>query len=310
MGIVISATGISHGGDSASIVDHTAAAGRDALAAAGIDPSRVGVVINTGVYRDSNTMEPAIAALVQKKLGIGLDYVEGDRRTFAFDLMNGAVGVLNAIQVASSILQTRPVEYVLIVSGDTHPSLTGADAPDTFPYATSGAAILLTDSAENAGFDRTYSALGDGASPVEGYVDITTIGTAGRSLITVDRTPSFEEELLSVAARAATDALAQASIDPATTLVISSTPTPAFSETLAARLGLKAFDRDLTSVFGRDPHTAALPLAYHLLAQDDRLGDYQHLLFVGAGAGPSAVATIYRVPASVASLSASGRVTV
>ncbi|QNG20521.1 hypothetical protein G4H71_11400 [Rhodococcus triatomae] len=300
MGIVITATGISRAGDSPSIVTHAAAAAQSALAAAGIDPSRVGAVINTGVYRDSNTMEPAVAALIQKELGIGLDYSAGDRRTFAFDLMNGAVGVLNAIQVATSMLLTRSTEYVLVVSGDTHPSLTGADAPASYPYATAGAALLLTPSEEAAGFGRTFSVLSDGPSPVEGYVDLSTMGVLGRGQVTVSRTRGFEEDLLDVAVRAAGDSLRANATDQDTTLLVTSTPTPDFGDRLARRLRLQHHDRDLAAVFGRDPHTAALPAAFHLLSEDGALERYRHVLFVGAGAGPSAAATMYRVPSSVA----------
>ena len=48
-----------------------------------------------------------------------------------------------AVQVAGSILGTGSTEHVLIVAGDTHPSLARSTADAEFPYATAGAALLL-----------------------------------------------------------------------------------------------------------------------------------------------------------------------
>ncbi|MGV9482841.1 hypothetical protein ACWDNR_26245, partial [Gordonia aichiensis] len=143
MGVRIRATGASRAADTHSIVEHSGRAARQCLQRADIRPEQVGVLINTGIFRDSNTVEPAVSALIQKAAGIGLDYTRDDPRTFSFDLMNGAVGVLDAVRVAGSVLATGSTEHVLVVAGDTHPSLTRGTADAEFPYATAGAALLL-----------------------------------------------------------------------------------------------------------------------------------------------------------------------
>lgn len=298
MGVVITATGTSSDTDTASIVTHAARATKSAIAAAGIAPSQVGVLINTCVYRDSNTMEPALAALVQKEAEIGLEYAVEDPLTFSFDLMNGACGVLDAVHVASSLLSTGSTEHVMVVSGDTHPSMTGADAPADFPYATSGAAMLLgfTDSAD--GFGRVHTELGDGTNGVRGYVDGDTIGSNGRNLMTIEREDGFEIRLLEIAASTARAALAESTADPQTTLIIASTPTADFPAKLAAELGVTVAESDLLSEFDRDPHTATATLTYHHAVQQGVLGGYRDILFVTAGAGPSAAAVVYRIPAT------------
>ncbi|NKY49390.1 hypothetical protein [Nocardia vermiculata] len=296
MGVRIASTGISRANGTFSIVEHSGRAARHSLERAGVTPSQVGVLINTGIFRDSNTVEPAVAALIQKEAGIGLDYEFGDPRSFSFDLMNGATGVLNAVQVAQSILETAGAGHVLIVSGDTHPSLTRSAADDEFPYATSGGALLLEYADGTAGFDRVHTVNGDGGPLVESYVDTATMGTVGRGLMTVEREPGYESRLLEIATEAGRRALdAVAGVDPATTVLISSTPTPKFPHLLADALGLGAVRTpDLSE---GDPHTAALPLAYHSAVEEDSLSAYTTVLFVAAGAGPSAAAAIYRLPA-------------
>ncbi|PPI97007.1 hypothetical protein [Nocardia nova] len=294
MGVAITSTGISRESDTFSIVEHSGRAARRSLERAGVAPEQVGVLINAGIFRDSNTVEPAVSALIQKEAGIGLDYRFGDPRSFSFDLMNGATGVLNAVQVAQSILETAGSGHVLIVSGDTHPSLARSAADDEFPYATAGAALLLEHTDEPVGFGRVHTVAGSGSPVVQSYVDVTTMGTAGRGLMTVEREPGFEDRLLEIAADAGRRALDADGIDPAATVLIASTPTPKFPRLLADTLGIgEVRTPDLSA---GDPHTAALPLAYHHAVEENSLAGFDTVLFVAAGAGPSAAAAVYRLP--------------
>ncbi|MFC9996032.1 hypothetical protein [Nocardia sp. NPDC127526] len=299
MGVRIKSTGTSRAGDTFSIVEHSAAAARQAMERAGVRPDQVGVLINAGIFRDSNTVEPAVSALIQKAAGIGLDYEKNDPRSFSFDLMNAGVGVLNAVQVAQSILATGSAEHVLVVSGDTHPSLKRAAADDEFPYATSGAALLLERTEDPEGFGRVHTATESGSPAIESYVDVATMGARGRELMTVVREPGAEDRLVALAADVARQALAEAEIDLVSTALIASTVTPGFPERLAAELGIAASSVRTPDLSQGDPHTAALPLAYDRAAADDSLREFTRVLFVAAGAGPSAAAVLYQLPAPV-----------
>ncbi|MGW0173936.1 3-oxoacyl-[acyl-carrier-protein] synthase III C-terminal domain-containing protein [Rhodococcus sp. NPDC003322] len=295
MGVVITATGVSHGADTAGIIVNSARAARAALTAADAPPDSVGVLINTGIYRDSNMVEPAMSALIQKEAGIGLEYGEHDPRSFSFDLMNGACGVLNAVQVASALLGTGSTGRVLVVAGDTHPSLAGPDAPADFPYATAGAALLLELAEGPDGFGSVHVELADGPAAVEGFVDTATMGTTGRSAMTVRRSDDFERRLLDVAVAAGSRALT-GDADPDTTVLIASRPTPGFRAELSAKLGIRVLDDGTGDHVTGDTHTATLPLAYHHAAASGRLDGVRHVLMVAAGAGPSAAAALYRIP--------------
>lgn len=299
MGVRIKSTGTSRTQDTFSIVEHSGRAARQSMERAGIRPDQVGVLINAGIFRDTNTVEPAVSALIQKAAGIGLDYVKDDPRSFSFDLMNAGVSALNAVQVAQSILETGSAEHVLVVSGDTHPSLERGAADDEFPYATASAALLLERTDEPEGFGRVHTVSGAGSPVIESYVDTATMGTNGRKLMTVLRDADAEDRLLVVAADAARLALSDGEPDQATTALICSTPTAGFPERLAGQLGIAPNAVFLPDLSQGDPHTAALALGYDLAVQQDSLAEFTHVLFVAAGAGPSAAAVLYRLPAAV-----------
>ncbi|MFD5179951.1 hypothetical protein ACFWM1_29370 [Nocardia sp. NPDC058379] len=297
MGVRIRATGASRAADTHSIVEHSGRAARQCLQRADVRPEQVGVLINTGIFRDSNTVEPAVSALIQKAAGIGLDYTRDDPRTFSFDLMNGAVGVLDAVRVAGSVLATGSTEHVLVVAGDTHPSLTRGTADAEFPYATAGAALLLEQVDGPEGFGPVHSARSTGSPAEVAYVDTATMGAIGRSLMTIERDADFEDRILAVADDAARAALSAAEIDPAGLVLIASTPTPHFPKRLADALGIDQDAVRTPDLADGDPHTAALPLAYDRAVAERSLTGRTHVLFVAAGAGPSAAATLYRLPA-------------
>lgn len=146
--------------EAASAVLLAGRAAQDCLTEAQLSPDTVGVLINVGVYRENNTFEPAIAALVQKEVGMNLDYLAHrvpGAAAFSFDLMNGACGVLNAIQVAQALLSTGSTERVLVTAADVHPGGRAALDAD-YPYADLGAALLLERSAQaEGGFDGSSS---------------------------------------------------------------------------------------------------------------------------------------------------------
>lgn len=305
MGVRITATAVCRAGETRSVVENSGRAARDCLARAGVRPDQVGVLINAGIFRDSNTVEPAVSALIQKAAGIGLEYGADDPRTFSFDLMNGAVGVLDAVRVATAILETGSASHVLIVSGDTHPSLARTAATEDFPYASSGAALLLESTDGPEGFGRVHSLAGSGGPGVEAYVDTATMGTEGRGLMTVVREPDVEQRLTALATEAALAALTEAGhADLSTTALIASTPSPEFPARLAESLGIAAESVLLPDLTDGDPHTAALTQAYDLASAGERLGGHTHVLFVAAGAGPSAAAVLYRLPERAAAAGA------
>jgi 3-oxoacyl-[acyl-carrier-protein] synthase-3 len=291
-----------------SSIEHAAIAANECLRRAAIRPDQVGVLINTGVYRDENMAEPAMSALVQKKVGMNLDYVNDPipNAGFSFDLMNGACGVLNAVQVAGAFLTAGSAEYALVVSSDAHPS--GEAGVPGFPYATVGAAMLLERTVDTAaGFGRVHTAAGFGRvhtaashekdqAGVTGYMDLPAVGVHGREQIVVRRDDDYAERLLEFTAAEARRYADAEGIDLTRTLLVTSQPTPSFAADLAARLGVGTDAAVTVDSVDGDPHTSALTLAYHQAVADGRAARYPEALFVAAGAGLTVACSSYREP--------------
>jgi 3-oxoacyl-[acyl-carrier-protein] synthase-3 len=265
-------------------VEAGAAAALDCLHAAKIPTSRVGALINVGVYRDSNIVEPAISALIQKRAGIGLEYATGDVPSFSFDLTNSECGLLNAVAVVDSIFAVDAVDYVMITAGDTHPS--GASRLDAeFPYSRTGAAVLLGRST-SGGFGRVH--VRASAEPVEavGYLRLDRMAATGRSVITVHRSRAS----VSPAIAALTACVAAENVDVADLVVISSVSTRNFCRAIAKSVGLP--DSAVVSVpdgIG-DPHSAALVFAYDNAVSSGVLVGDRPALWLAAGGSVAACA--------------------
>ena len=150
----IAAAATAAGADSAERrnVKLAASAAAGALAAAG--DRHLGLLLYTGIYRETFVSEPALATLVARELGLkGSCTAAGTRPLLAFDLMNGPPGVLMACQVAGRLLLSRDGVGVVAASefGETpvsgHPPLS---------VAVAGSALVLERSGDATGFRSFY----------------------------------------------------------------------------------------------------------------------------------------------------------
>ena len=85
-------------------------AGVKALADAGIDPDKVGLLVNTSVSRDY--LEPSTASIVSGNLGMP-DTCQN------FDVANACLAFINGMDIASRMIERGEIEYALIVDGET-----------------------------------------------------------------------------------------------------------------------------------------------------------------------------------------------
>jgi 3-oxoacyl-[acyl-carrier-protein] synthase-3 len=293
MGILICATAVSVDPSIKSSVAHAGRASRDCIQAAGISPSEVGVLINVGVYRDANMAEPAMAAMIQKEAGINPDYMRGGLASTSFDLMNGACGALNAVQVAGALLATGTTKHVLIVSSDAHPSNKPVAG---FPYATMGGAMLLGLSSDEGAVARGFGPLRtasnkDGNPGVEGYVPWMQ---GAREAVSVDVHSDFEPRALALATQIAREYAASEKVDLGRTLLVSSHPTPGFAAALGKNLGVAADAVVTPEGLEGDPHTSALTWGYHKAKGAGLDARFDAVLFVAVGAGLTAACAVYR----------------
>ena len=281
-----------------SAVDSAASAGIQCLAAVGIDPADVSVLINVGVYRENNIMEPSVASLIQQKMELNPDPAKNrlDQRTLSYDLVSGATGFLNAVLLANSLLQTGSAQHVLIVAADVHPS---GHRPDAFPFSTLGSAVLLqAGNSTHTGFGPFMFQTAPAGTTV-GYRTqgaVQDFGTEGRAYADMHLDADWIDQLETFAVATGRSFLQKHRIAPEQIdILVASQLEREFPQRLARQLGLRADCQsvDLYDQFG-DPHTASPGACVHHLVEQGQLTPGKTVLFVSVGSGLSAACALYR----------------
>ena len=87
----------------------TVAAGRLALAEAGVSASDVGLLINTSVSRKH--LEPSVAVRLHHGLGLPSSAIN-------FDVANACLGFVSGMSLAANLIQSGQVNYAVVVNGE------------------------------------------------------------------------------------------------------------------------------------------------------------------------------------------------
>ena len=90
--------------------DVAAQAGEKAVAAAGIDKDRLGVLVNTSVCRDY--IEPSTACIVHSKLGL-------PETCMNFDLGNACLAFINGMDMVGNMIEQGQIDYGNVVNGES-----------------------------------------------------------------------------------------------------------------------------------------------------------------------------------------------
>ena len=106
----------------------------------------IDLLIQSGVYRSDFICEPAIATLLAGELGFKRASV-ADEHVFAFDVMNGALGFLNACFCAVAMLQTRRYRRAMVVTAEIENNA-GLTSADLRGIQESASAVLLVASGD------------------------------------------------------------------------------------------------------------------------------------------------------------------
>lgn len=137
-----------------TFADGAAMAGEKALADSGIDPSRIGLMVNTSVSRAH--LEPSTAVGVHHAIGLPSSCQN-------FDVTNACLGFVNGMQLAGAMIDTGQIDYALVVNGEdartiheatidrlNQPQTTAADVMAQFASLTlgSGAAAMVLGRAD------------------------------------------------------------------------------------------------------------------------------------------------------------------
>ena len=84
-------------------------AAEKAILNAGIDRSRLGILLNTSVCRDY--IEPSVACLVHGNLGLNPECMN-------FDVGNACLAFLNGMEIIGNMIERRQVDYGIVVDGE------------------------------------------------------------------------------------------------------------------------------------------------------------------------------------------------
>jgi len=277
------------------------AAARHCCELAGRRPDDIDMLINVGIYREDSLGEPALAALIQEDIGANLGHPPtGGTGTFSFDLLNGACGVLTAVQIESGLLQSGVIRLGAVVSSDVQPEL---DNPGARVLRPAGGAMLLKRDDRPGGFTDFSS------ETFPEYADLFTSGLVwreghgvraprqgyGRHRMAVAMKPGYPARLVDCAEEATHRFLRRLGLGVEDIDLLVPSPSRAgFVDPLRARLGIPG-DRvaytpeDLDGTYTTGP-IAALQAAI----KSGRLAEAENALLIAAGAGITVALALYR----------------
>ncbi len=276
-------------------------AATNCLTLARCTPRDVDMLINVGVYREDNMGEPALAALIQEDIGANLGQPPtGGTGTFSFDLLNGACGVITAVQVESSMLRSGVIRLGAVVASDVQPDL---QTPGAHFFRPAGGAMLLGWDDSPAGFTDFFT------ETFPEYEDLFTSGLvwrerhgvpaprrgAGRNKMVVTLKPGYQARLVDCAEETTRRFLRRLGLGiEEIDLLIPAPSVPGFVDSLRARLDIPG-DRvaytpeDLEGTYTTGP-IAALQAAI----RSGRLSEARNTLLLAAGAGITVTLALYR----------------
>ncbi|MDQ5987853.1 MAG: 3-oxoacyl-[acyl-carrier-protein] synthase 3 [Syntrophus sp. SKADARSKE-3] len=291
MGTKIKSVNIAHEGFfRRGSVELESKAAEECLKSGGVDPSDIGILINTGVYRDRHLVEPAMSSFIQKNIGANVSG-GGKRSTFSFDLTNGGGGMLTGIMVADGFLQSGLTNCAMVVAGDAE-SVPGLS--DGYDYDPAASAVLLVPGEDGEGFiafrtvtDTRYldAAWGrmiwQGEKKKQNWLVLRSdpdyaVKCANSAMTTL-------EAFLTDMDMALTD------ID----LLIPSQDPRGWLVEMRKRTGLGEKIVDVTATYG-NVHTAGLGMALYRAEVEGRFARKRNVVFLTVGAGITVTVALYR----------------
>jgi 3-oxoacyl-[acyl-carrier-protein] synthase III len=251
----------------------------------GVERTDVGLVIHTGIYRDDFLSEPAVATLVAGEVGINAEPESADApKTFAFDILNGAVGFLNGCHVAAGMIGAGRTGHAMVLASEVENNTVESGYRRTGIKET-GSAIMLSPSHGPEGFGRFVF---EHHPEYRGALASYTQERDGGMWLRVDRDPNLSAIYLSCLPSAVKQLLTLETLDPEDIALVLPPYLPgATLDDLAARIGV---DRsrfvDLEAQgWVSDPFTSTC--AYQIADARQRglvkPGDVALIMAVGAG---------------------------
>lgn len=274
------------------------AAARTCLDRAHVDANAIDMLVNTGIYRDRNAAEPALAAIIQEDIGAnpGTTIDFGHHGTFSFDLVAGGCGVVQAAQLVDGFVGQGSARFAMIVAGDADP------APSTtrrFPFTPAGGAMLVTHVDGASGFHafriRTFPEDADLFAAHLTWDPRAGLLPRGRNVLEVIESPAFGARCVEAAIDVGRALLADASLAASDIDVLVASQYPrTFAAQVARGLGLAPASVPRVAHAVAGCHTAGPIAAVEAAMASGQFARARHALFVTAGAGITIAAALYQ----------------
>lgn len=292
MGSKIDAVGLSTPGFfRRGSIDMEIRAAKDCLKSAQLDPNMLGVLVNTGIYRDRHIGEPAIATFIQRAIGAN-EVFTGDRSTFSFDLTNGGCGMLTGVMVVDGFLQSGTIDHGMVVTADTDPV---PGESQGYNYTPAAAAVLLSRGEDGVGFlhfkTETEARFID---DLRGRLEWMQHKRKMKNVLVMSQAEGFagacaQFVLGNLDAFLKETSLKMKDID----LIIPSQSPPGFLGELKKKKGMEEKLIDLTDKLA-NVHTAGIGFALERAMSSGRFAAAKNCLFLTVGSGITVSLALYR----------------
>jgi 3-oxoacyl-[acyl-carrier-protein] synthase-3 len=273
-------------------------AARACLARAGKDAKDIDLLINAGIYRDDNLAEPALASLIQEDIDANLGHPPrpGKHGTFSFDVVNGGVGVLTALELLDGFVRSGSIRTGMAVASDSNPG-----RAESFPFPAIGGALLVGPSGERDGFvDFAFESFDDRDGGLEASVAWNEhaqrwFSPHGANTLQITEHEGYRSRAVACATDAARRYLARREIEPrAIDLTILSQSPLGFAECLREQLGLDAGSIPRVPETMKNAHTAGVIAALEVASASGQFAAAKNVLFLAVGAGIVVGLALYR----------------
>jgi 3-oxoacyl-[acyl-carrier-protein] synthase III len=265
-------------------------AARACLARAHRVPGDIDLLINAGIYREDNLVEPALASMIQEDIGANPGHPPraGAHGTFSFDVANGGCGVLTALALLDGFVRSGTIQTGLVVASDSDPG-----ESESFPFPAVGGAMLVRPASDGEGFvDFAFETFEEADGAFESAISWhkkdghLPLSRPGKNVLTVVQGEAYEHRAIECAEEATRRFLARHELGARSVdLAIFSQSPAGFADGLATRLDLArgrlARVRDVL----QGAHTAGPIVALDAAMESGQFAAARTILFATVGAG-------------------------
>ncbi|MEZ0364410.1 amino acid adenylation domain-containing protein [Mycobacterium sp. pUA109] len=272
-------------------VDLAVRAATACLEHSGLDRAALDLILYAGVSREDFLAEPAIAALVAGELAVNDDLESPDQpKTFVFDVLNGAVGFLNACQVGAQLIGAGKADHAMVVAAEIENNRAGTGHP-LYGLSETGSAVLLGRGDGTAGFGRfVFHHHPEYADALETYFQHRD----GHSWLQIDRDPDLVAHYLDCIPAAVEELLKLEELDCSQIAAVLPPQLSGADRTeLAARLNIPV-SRFVDLAVESDPFSSCLPYGLQQVWARRLVSPGDIALLVSVGSGVEVGCATYR----------------